>query len=313
MSASADDDQKSFQFHKDGITVRVTAWGPHAVRVQASPNASLANPESALTENVPSSNVQTSSDEVGKTSQMVNGNVSVQVSERGVLSFTHSKTGKLILREYCRNLFNLKLPDASALRIEAREFKPILGTESHHLTARFESLDPKERIYGMGQYQEPNLNLKGCDLELAQRNSQASVPFMISSLGYGLLWNNPAIGRAVFGRNLTTFEARSTTTLDYWIVIDDTPKQILRAYTAVTGKPPMMPECGIGFWQSKLRYQTQDEILSVAREHKRRGLPMDVIVCDYFHWPKQGDFRFDLKYWPNPGERDLHLGLICGS
>ena len=79
----------------------------------------------------------------------------------------------------------------------------------------------------MGQYQQPYLNLKGTDLELAHRNSQASVPFMISSLGYGLLWNNPAVGRAVFGKNVTSLEAFSTQALDYWIVAGDTPAELI--------------------------------------------------------------------------------------
>ncbi|KAJ2966083.1 hypothetical protein NUW58_g10752 [Xylaria curta] len=61
-----------------------------------------------------------------------------------------------------------------------------------------------------------------------------------------------------------------------------------------------MPEYGLGFWQCKLRYQTQEEILEVAREHKRRGLPMDVIVADYFHWPKEGEWKFDPTFWPDP-------------
>jgi alpha-D-xyloside xylohydrolase len=67
----------------------------------------------------------------------------------------------------------------------------------------------------------------------------------------------------------------------------------------------MMPEYGLGFWQCKLRYQTQEEILEVAREHKRRKLPMDVIVCDYFHWENQGDWKFDSTYWPHPGKTHL--------
>ena len=62
----------------------------------------------------------------------------------------------------------------------------------------------------------------------------------------------------------------------------------------------MMPECGLGFWQCKLRYMTQDELLEVAREYKRRNLPIDVIVVDFFHWPKQGDWRFDERFWPDP-------------
>jgi len=265
-------------FHKDGINIRLTAWGPNAVRVQASPNAELRNPESALFDEPPHSDVQIT------TSSLFNGSLGADVSPAGVLTF--SRSGKVVFQEWSRNLVNVKRPDASALRMEAREFKPILGTESHHLTARFESLDSHEKIYGMGQYQQSNLDLKGCDLDLAQRNSQASIPFFISSLGYGMLWNNPAVGRAVFGRNLTTFEAPSTTILDYWIVVGETPREILRAYMEVTGRPPMMPEYGLGFWQSRLRYSTQDELLAVAKEYKRRGLPLDVIVCDYFHWPR---------------------------
>lgn len=63
-----------------------------------------------------------------------------------------------------------------------------------------------------------------------------------------------------------------------------------------------MPEYGLGFWQCKLRYQTQEELLQVAREYRRRELPIDLIVIDFFHWPMQGDWKFDEKYWPDPGK-----------
>ena len=61
-----------------------------------------------------------------------------------------------------------------------------------------------------------------------------------------------------------------------------------------------MPDYAMGFWQCKLRYQTQEELLEVAREYKRRGLPISVIVIDFFHWTKQGDYKFDPEYWPDP-------------
>ena len=61
-----------------------------------------------------------------------------------------------------------------------------------------------------------------------------------------------------------------------------------------------MPEFAMGFWQCKLRYQTQEELLAVAREYKKRGLPISVIVCDFFHWPLQGDWKFDPRCWPDP-------------
>jgi alpha-D-xyloside xylohydrolase len=152
----------------------------------------------------------------------------------------------------------------------------------------------------MGQYQQPFLNLKGLDLELAQRNSQVSVPFALSSWGYGFLWNNPAVGRAVFGRNMTTWEAKSTQCMDYWVTAGDTPAEILESYAEATGTVPLAPDYAIGFWQCKMRYRTQEELLEAARGYKKRGLPISVIVIDYFHWPLQGDWKFDSRYWPDP-------------
>ena len=201
----------------------------------------------------------------------------------------------------------------SSLEVEAREFKPLIGG-NYRLTMRFVG-NRTEKIFGMGQYQQDFLDLQGAELELAHRNSQASVPFYISSLGYGFLWNNPAIGKVNFNRNIYSWEAESTKKLDYWITADDNPAQIEENYAAVSGTVPMMPEYGMGFWQCKLRYQTQEELLSVAREYKKRGIPLDVIVIDFFHWPKQGDWRFDPTYWPDPDAmirelKDMNIELM---
>jgi len=152
----------------------------------------------------------------------------------------------------------------------------------------------------MGQYQDGLIDKKGASLELAHRNSQASIPFYVSSEGYGFLWNNPAVGRVVFAENITEWRAECADKLDYWITAAGSPREIIRAYTGVTGRTPMMPEYGMGFWQCKLRYRTQEEVLNTAREHKRRGLPLDVIVIDFFHWPLQGDFKFDPENFPDP-------------
>ncbi len=142
--------------------------------------------------------------------------------------------------------------------------------------------------------------MKGCSLELAQRNSQTSVPFAVSSLGYGFLWNHPGVGSAVFGKNYTEWTARATKELDYWITADENPAKIVENYTEVTGRAPMIPEGLLGLWQCKLRYRTQEEVLSVAREYKRLQIPLDVIVIDFFHWTRQGDWKFDSEYWPDP-------------
>ncbi|HBP38322.1 MAG TPA: family 31 glucosidase [Clostridiales bacterium] len=259
-----------------------------------------------------------------------NGKLTALVDYSGKITFLNGQ-GQILLEEYVRNRkavtpgpgqvslaemtgADLHLDPAftSSLDIEARELRPIPGGD-YEITARFEAAE--EKIYGMGQYQQPWLDLKGCRLELAQRNSQASVPFLLSSRGYGFFWHNPAIGEVTFGKNLTEWHARSTKLLDYWITAGDSPAEIESAYSLVTGRAPLMPEYGLGFWQCKLRYQTQAELLEVAREYKRRGLPLSVIVVDFFHWTKQGEWKFDPAYWPDPAGmvrelRDMGVELM---
>ncbi|MBD5560614.1 MAG: glycoside hydrolase family 31 protein, partial [Clostridia bacterium] len=213
----------------------------------------------------------------------------------------------LLFREYSRAYENTLTRESRCLKVDAREWKGIPGGSEFALAARFES-DPDEKIFGMGQYQQLPMNLKGCLLELAQRNSQISVPFALSSRGYGFLWNNPAVGRVMFGTNYTEWHAASTRMLDYWVTAGETPRDILRSYTAVTGRAGEFPEDLLGLWQCKLRYRTQQEVLDVAREYRRRGLPLDQIIIDFFHWTLQGDWKFDACYWPDPAAmvEELH-------
>ena len=227
-----------------------------------------------------------------------NGKIRCEITPTGKLRFKN-QTGKLLLEEFERIRADYRKEYNSALEIVPRTFEPHQNTDNFRLTVRFEPIDG-EKLYGMGQYQQPYLDVKGCTLELAQRNSQASVPFVLSNNGYGFLWNNPAIGQVSFGKNVTEWTAVSTKQMDYWITAGDTPAEIEEAYADATGKVPMMPDYGTGFWQCKLRYMTQDEILEVAREYKRRKLPISVIVVDYFHWPNQGDWKFDTDFWPDP-------------
>jgi alpha-D-xyloside xylohydrolase len=181
---------------------------------------------------------------------------------------------------------------------QARHFRPILGGD-FSLTVSF-APNADEKLFGMGQYQQEILDVKNCTLELAHRNTQASVPFILSDKGYGFFWHNPAVGRATFAKNESRWFAESTKQMDYWIVAGDTPDEIVCAYAEVTGKVPMMPEYGMGFWQCKLRYWNQEQLLNIAREYKKRNIPVDVIVVDFFHWPKMGDFRFEDEFFPDP-------------
>jgi alpha-D-xyloside xylohydrolase len=156
-----------------------------------------------------------------------------------------------------------------------------------------------ERLFGMGQRPNGRLDQKGMTLDLLQRNSEVCIPFLVSSRGYGFLWNNPAVGHVELAENRTRWVADAARQVDYWVTAGD-PAAIMSQYADVTGHAPVLPEWASGFWQSKLRYRTQDELLAVAREYKRRQLPLSVIVIDFFHWAQVGNWKFDPKDWPDP-------------
>jgi alpha-D-xyloside xylohydrolase len=297
-------------YHYDAEELWIEPWGADSLRIRATNMCQMPEENWALLRTEASEGTVELTENGGK---ITNGRIEAHLTKGGKMTI-YNQNGELLMEEYWRNRRDVTDEKCSAIEVEAREFQPNIGGD-YHLTYRMESLDKGEKIYGMGQYQQPYLDLKGLDLELAHRNSQASVPFFLSSLGYGFLWNNPGIGRAVLGKNVMSFEAYSTKKLDIWITAGDTPAQIEEAYAEETGKVPMMPEYGLGFWQCKLRYQTQEELLEVAREYKRRNLPIDLIVIDFFHWPKQGEWKFDEVYWPDPDEmirelKDMGIELM---
>ena len=308
-----------FVGRRNGETLRIEAWGADALRVRTTRYAQFSdeNWALALSPDVTEASVeQVEAPCVGEDHtawRITNGRVACEVNVSGVLSFF--RDGKLILREHFRSYDGTISRESHCMRMEGRTYKAHVGGD-WRIVQRFEANDG-EKLFGMGQYQQPQTNLKGCILDLEQRNSQVSVPFCVSSLGYGFLWNNPAVGRVTFGENLTEWIAECAKGLDYWVCVGDEPRDLLRTYTAVTGRAPAFPTDRIGLWQCKLRYRTQEEVLAVARECRRRNVPIDVIVIDFFHWPRQGDWCFDRTYWPDPKAMcdELHqMGVkVCAS
>lgn len=191
---SADGNRLVFRYEAE--TVYIEPWGPNAFRVRATNSPALPLQNWALSEAFDKPDVKI--DITPSSATIVNGLLTATVSHRGKITLLNTSTHKILLEEYARHRLDLQDPKCSSPQIEAREWKARLGGAEYHLTARFESHSPREKLFGMGQYQQGFMDLKGADLELAQRNSQASVPFVLSSEGYGLLWNNPAGELGVF-------------------------------------------------------------------------------------------------------------------
>jgi len=276
----------------DGEKLWIEPWGGNSLRVRCTMEAQMPEGKdwALIVQPGCKAKIKIGTNEASIT----NGNITCLVNGYGSIRFTN-QNGSTLLSERWQTMEN---DNQSPLNIRGRELKPIPGG-AYRAMVRFNG-NEDEKFYGLGHRQEPFLNLKGCELELAQRNSQVNIPFVISNLGYGYLWNNPAYGCASLVRNFTQWTAEVTNLIDYWVTAASTPADILESYTQVTGRVPMMPDFAAGFWQCKLRYRTQEELLAVAREYKRRGLPISVIVCDFFHWPQQGEWRFDSEYWPDP-------------
>lgn len=306
-------EERALTLRHQGETLRIETWGRNALRIRATMYPRFSGENWALSEKTENCRAEIRIAEDESTAEIRSGRISVIVNRQGVMKFL--KDDKVIFQEYFRNYEGTLGKESRCLKYVSREYTPYTGGD-YRIVQKFDS-DPNEKIFGMGQYQQANTDLKGCILDLEQRNSQVTVPFMISSRGYGLLWNTPAVGRASFGMNITEFRAEAVKELDYWVIAADTPKELIEGYTEVTGRAPLFPEDLMGLWQCKLRYRTQEEVLSVARECVRRNVPIDVIVIDFFHWPYQGDWCFDSTYWPDPKAMtdELHaMGIkVCVS
>jgi alpha-D-xyloside xylohydrolase len=90
--------------------------------------------------------------------------------------------------------------------------------------------------------------------------------------------------------------------INYYFISGKNIDDVISGYRQITGKAPIMPKWAMGLWQSRERYKTQDEILSTVREFRKRHIPLDNIVLDWFYWPenKWGDHNFDSTRFPDP-------------
>ncbi len=303
-----------FREHRGGLewrsfheTVRVEPWGDGAVRVRAAlgpirddiPGALLERPAAGPGDRteitVPAADRIGASGGLGSPTELAgpsafvaHGGLTVEITPSGLLRFTRRESGEELLSERPAHFW-----------WPGPRVHTATGNGYHRLEQHFAAYEG-ERLYGLGQHQHGLLDHKGTVTDLVQRNSEVSIPVLLSDRGYLLLWNSPAVGRVELGATGTRWVADSARQIDYWITAADTPADLLRHYADATGHAPDMPAWATGFWQCKLRYRTQEELLEVAREYRRRGLPLSVIVADFFHWTHLGDWRFDPAEWPDP-------------
>lgn len=276
----------------DELTV-IEPYGANCIRCRSTRNSKISDEAWTLLPPATEDSCVIQGDE--KNATLTNGMVSVKI-EAGQIWYggiiTYYRNGKQILRT--------KYEGDYSTRNLHRE------GENYQIKVIFEA-NENEHFYGLGQEQENQFDRKGSTCNLMHYNTKSALPVIYSSLGYGFFWNNPAPGRCETTKNHTMWVADSARQADYFMYAGETPAAVMKIYCDMTGYAPAFPDWAAGYWQCKLRYESQEDLLSVAREYKKRGIPIDAIVIDYFHWTEQGEWKFDPKYWPDPSAMCLEL------
>lgn len=271
----------------------IEPWGKDGLRVRATVGPEILETPWALTEPVEG---EATIDVTADAAVIRNGKISARVqdifTQSGYLQFFRhtGDRAEMILREqdYVVHAHN------PGTRIYRPAPDGLAHTEVHFAPRE------GERFYGMGLNATGRVDLKGSVIDLYQRHVKHVVPFLVSSAGYGFLWNNPSLGRVELAHNLTRWVSYGCPQIDYYITAGDSYAEILEHYADVSGHAPEFPYWASGLWQCKLRYETQEEFVGVAREFARLNLPVSVLVIDFLHWQYEGDWKLDPAFWPDP-------------
>ena len=177
--------------------------------------------------------------------------------------------------------------------------------QPHGVVQEFK-LRGEEAIYGLGQHQGGVMNYSGSMVHLQQVNMDVAVPMLLSSNGYGLLWDNPSVTDVCVSmsalRDGLSFASEEGKQIDYYFMAGPELDDVIASYRQLTGPAPMMGRWAWGFWQCKEHYKTQQELLDVVARYRQMQVPIDGIIQDWQYWPKGqwGSHDFDAARYPDP-------------
>ncbi len=264
------------QFYSDNI-VRVVKWLPEST----SEKTSL----SVLKSNIPDIELQTFKEK---------NRIIIQSKKIKI----HINTRELILSYYS--------PENNQVLSEGEiEFNPVIyeGDTAFSIKQNF-ILTPDEGIYGLGQHQYGYMNYRGKTVKLVQTNIDAVNPFLISTNGYGILWDN--YSKTILeddGNSIASLWSDVADNIDYYFISGNNMDQVIAGYRDLTGQAPMYGKWAYGYWQSKEHYDTQDEIMEVALKYRDLKIPIDNMIQDWDYWNGAENWSgmfFDKDLFPKP-------------
>lgn len=195
-----------------------------------------------------------------------------------------------------------KVNTADGVKDVVREAVKVPDGKSYH--TRIHCRFGEEAIYGLGQHEEGFGSLRGHTVYLHQANRKISIPMLVSTKGYGILMDT--YSPMIFNDNIygTYLYTESDSYIDFYVIAGSSTAEVICGYRLLTGKASMLPKWAYGYIQSQERYETQEEILEIAKEYHRRNIGLDCVVLDWCSWEgnQWGQKTFDKNRFPNPKE-----------
>ena len=235
--------------------------------------------------------------------------------DTGRMTWWEETTGRLLFREGPKELSDVPLMvystggEPPVLRRVAtvdgeRNFIENLRPQVDHTVYRARlhfQWSMGEQLHGLGQGEEGIYDYRGQVQYLYQHNMRIPIPFLVSSRNYGVLVDCGSLMTFQDDCRGSYLYLDAVEQLDYYVIAGDNLDELIGGYRHLTGKAGLLPKWAYGYIQSKEAYHSQEELLEVAREYRRRGIGLDCVVQDWNTWEpgKWGNKRVDRNRYPD--------------
>uniref|UniRef100_UPI0031E3418A glycoside hydrolase family 31 protein n=1 Tax=Chitinophaga sp. TaxID=1869181 RepID=UPI0031E3418A len=158
------------------------------------------------------------------------------------------------------------------------------GNKTFSISQSFQ-LEKNEPIYGLGQHQRGNLSQRNQKYTMMmQGNTDDPITFFQSVKGYGIFWDNYSPTTFEDNTTETYFKSEAGDCIDYYFMYGGDADGVIACMRALTGQAPMFPLWTYGYWQSRERYKSQQEIVDVVKKYRELKVPLDGIIQDWQYW-----------------------------
>ena len=291
-----------------GLNVQLDSWGNDSIRIRMSPDTIQAIPYAQALlpypPGLPPPHTLTSHSPCSSSAanDLTNGNLRVTIADDDTLTITRVSDGMVIVHDV-----DVSTSSANLQSVYPQPY-PLYETSICYQHAQGQFYGLGEHKTGRTGYTAFQHSFENSQVYSQSNGGDISIPFYISTAGFGLLYNQAGYGTINITETRACWTSNATHQLDLWVTVapmngtSPTPYPALSSnYADATGHPNPLPHYASGFWQSKDRYRNQSEILGIAAHFHNLSVPVEVFVIDWQHWHFLGDWSFWLpQCWPNP-------------